>query len=122
MEKIVLIVDDAATIRSLVKFAIGKSGYKVIEATDGLEGYAAAEKEKPHLIISDLNMPNMNGLEMVKKIKEHNTLKDIPIFMLTTEASTERSNEGKVAGVTAWIVKPFTPEKLLAAIQKVLGP
>lgn len=121
MSKKILIVDDATTVRSLAKFALSKAGYTIVEAEDGAIGLQKAKSEKPDLIISDLNMPNMNGLEMCRAVKSDDALKATPIFMLTTEASAEVAKEGKDIGIMAWIVKPFAPDKLLAAVNKVLG-
>ena len=121
MSKTILLVDDAMTVRNLAKFALSKGGYTIIEAADGVEGLKAAQGNKIDLIITDLNMPNMNGLEMAKQIKENPDLKGVPIFMLTTEASQTTAQQGKEIGILAWIVKPFVPDKLLGAVQKVLG-
>ncbi len=121
MPKNVLVVDDAMTIRNLAKFALTKGGYNIIEAEDGVKGLEMVGKNQVDLVITDLNMPNMNGLEMAKSIKSNDATKAIPIFMLTTEASQELAMQGKEIGVMAWIVKPFVPEKLLAAVQKVIG-
>lgn len=121
MAKTILVVDDAMTVRNLAKFALSKGGYTIIEAEDGVQGLNAAKGNTVDLIISDLNMPNMNGLEMAKAIKGDAALKHIPIFMLTTEASQEVALQGKEIGIMAWIVKPFVPDKLLAAVQKVVG-
>lgn len=121
MGKTVLIVDDATTVRNLAKFSLTKGGYTVLEAEDGAIGLASAQASKPDLIISDLNMPNMDGLQMARAIKSDDNLKHIPIFMLTTEASAEIASQGKDIGIMAWIVKPFVPDKLLAAVNKVLG-
>lgn len=119
MAKLILIVDDAATVRKLARFTLQKAGYEIVEAADGVEGLAAAQTQKFDLIITDLNMPNMNGLEMVGKLKE--SASTTPIFMLTTEASQEVAQKGKELGVRAWIVKPFIPESLLSAVQKIAG-
>jgi two-component system chemotaxis response regulator CheY len=121
MSKTILVVDDAMTIRNLAKLALGKSGYNILEAEDGVQGLAKLKSEKVDLIISDLNMPNMNGLEMAQAVKSDAAYKDIPIFMLTTEASQDIALKGKEIGIMAWIVKPFVPEKLLAAVKKVIG-
>ncbi len=121
MSKKILVVDDAMTVRNLAKFALGKAGFTIVEAEDGVIGLEKAKAEKPDLVISDLNMPNMNGLEMCRAIKGDDALKDTPIFMLTTEASADVAKEGKEIGIMAWIVKPFAPDKLLAAVKKVLG-
>lgn len=121
MTKTILIVDDAQTIRHLTRFALSKGGYNIIEAEDGVQGLKMLEKSSVDLIISDLNMPNMNGLEMCRNIKANERWKNIPIFMLTTESSQEVALQGKEIGIMAWIVKPFVPDKLLAAVQRVVG-
>jgi two-component system, chemotaxis family, chemotaxis protein CheY len=121
MAKTILVVDDAMTVRNLAKFALSKGGYTIIEAEDGQKGWEAIQANTVDLVISDLNMPNMNGLEMSKKIKTDDRFKAVPIFMLTTEASQEVALQGKEIGIMAWIVKPFVPEKLLGAVQKVIG-
>lgn len=121
MAKTILVVDDAQTIRHLTRFALSKGGYNVIEAEDGIQGLKMLEKGNIDLIISDLNMPNMNGLDMCRNIKNSDKFRQIPIFMLTTESSQETALQGKEIGIMAWIVKPFVPEKLLAAVQKVVG-
>ena len=121
MAKTILVVDDAMTVRNLAKFALSKGGYTIIEAEDGVKGWEAIQANAVDLVISDLNMPNMNGLEMSAKIKSDDRFKATPIFMLTTEASQEVALKGKEIGIMAWIVKPFVPEKLLGAVQKVIG-
>lgn len=121
MGKTILVVDDAQTIRHLARFALSKGGYTVVEAEDGVQGLKVLEKNSVDLIISDLNMPNMNGLDMCRSIKTNDRTKDIPIFMLTTESSQDVAAQGKEIGIMAWIVKPFIPDKLLAAVQKVVG-
>lgn len=119
--KTILVVDDAKTMRSLAQFALTKAGYKVLEGGDGLEGLKVLGANQVDLIISDVNMPNLNGLEMVQQVKANESWKNIPIFMLTTESSEEVSLKGKALGVKAWIVKPFNPDSLLAAVKRVLG-
>ncbi len=121
MAKTILIVDDAQTVRHLTRFALSKGGYNIVEAEDGLQGLKALEKSAVDLIITDLNMPNMNGLDMCRSIKSNERLKHIPIFMMTTESSQEMTLQGKEIGIMAWIVKPFVPEKLLAAVHRVVG-
>ncbi|MES2616189.1 MAG: response regulator [Bdellovibrionota bacterium] len=120
MGKFILVVDHTATLRHIAGYTLKKGGYEVVEAEDGITGLAALKNNKIDLIISDLDMPNMDGLEMVKNIKTDRKLKDIPIFMLTTNASAEAAHKGKSLGVTAWIVKPFVPDKLLEAVNKLL--
>lgn len=121
MSKTILVVDDAKTIRDLAKFTLGKAGYTLLEAEDGAIAWSIVQKEKIDLIVTDLNMPNMNGLEFSEKVKTSDNFKHIPIFMLTTEASQEVAMKGKQIGILAWIVKPFVPEKFLAAVNKVIG-
>lgn len=118
MTKTILIVDDAKTIRHLTRFALAKGGYNILEAEDGAQGLQVLEKSTVDLVISDLNMPNMNGLDMCRAMKSNDKMKDIPVFMLTTEAQQEFTIQSKEVGIKAWIVKPFVPEKLLAAVQR----
>ena len=120
MTKTILIVDDAKTIRQLTRFALAKGGFNILEAEDGVQGLKLLEKSDVDLIISDYNMPNMNGIEMCRAIKGNERLKHIPVFMLTTESQQEYTIQGKEIGINAWIVKPFVPEKLLAAVQRVV--
>lgn len=121
MGKTILVVDDAMTVRNLAKFALSKGGYTILEAEDGVQGLKVLEGNTVDLVISDLNMPNMNGLDMCRSIKGQEKFKALPIFMLTTEASQEVALQGREIGIMAWIVKPFVPEKLLSAVQKVVG-
>jgi len=121
MSKKIMIVDDAVTVRQLVKIALSKYGFEIIEGVDGEDGLNKAKEHKVDLVISDLNMPKKNGLEMVREIRNLEDYAKVPIFMMTTESSQEVALEGKKIGVTAWIVKPFKPDQLLAAINKVLG-
>ncbi|BBH53643.1 MULTISPECIES: response regulator [Fluviispira] len=120
MAKTILIVDDALTVRNLAKYALSKGGYNILEAEDGSVGLAVTRSNTVDLIISDLNMPKMNGLEMAKAIKSDPKTQNIPIFMLSTVASQEVAQQGKEIGIMVWIVKPFVPDKLLAAVKKVL--
>ena len=121
MSKKVLIVDDATTMRELVKFTLTKAGFEVIAAEDGAIGLKAALEHKPDLVVTDLNMPNMNGLELAAQLKQSDETKNIPILMLTTEAGKDYAAKGKEIGILGWIVKPFDPEKFSAAIKKVLA-
>tara|TARA_R110000868_G_scaffold189695_1_gene432927 strand:+ start:115135 stop:115503 length:369 start_codon:yes stop_codon:yes gene_type:complete len=120
MSKKILTVDDSASIRQMVTFTLKQAGYDVVEAEDGVEGLAKAKSETPHLIITDLNMPNMNGIDMIKSVRQESSHKFTPILMLTTESDDSKKSEGKQAGATGWIVKPFNPEQLLKVIAKVL--
>lgn len=120
MGKTILVVDDALTIRNLAKYALTKGGFTILEAEDGSVGLAVARANAIDLIISDLKMPKMDGMEFAKAIKSDPKTKDIPFFMLSTEASQELAKQGKEIGIMAWIVKPFVPDKLLLAVKKAL--
>jgi two-component system, chemotaxis family, chemotaxis protein CheY len=121
MSKKILVVDDAAMIRNLTKKHAQNKGYEVVTANDGMEGLKAVESEQFDLIFSDVNMPNMNGLEMVRKIKEIPQKKFIPIVMLTTESNEKLKQEAKEMGVKSWMLKPFNPVKFLTTIEKIIG-
>ncbi|HNY21461.1 MAG TPA: response regulator [Treponemataceae bacterium] len=116
----ILIVDDSVSIRQSVRFILEQNGYTVIEAADGLEGLKRLAENKVQLVISDINMPNMDGLTMVKKVRETEGIKFLPILVLTTESQGSVVEEGKKAGATGWIVKPFNNEKLIETIKKVI--
>jgi two-component system chemotaxis response regulator CheY len=119
MTKTILIVDDSASIRQVVGIALKGGGYNVIEAVDGLDALSKLNGQKINLIISDVNMPNMDGISLVKKIKENPDYKFTPILMLTTESDESMKEKGKVAGAKAWLVKPFKSAVLLSAISKL---
>lgn len=119
--KSILIVDDAVSMRGLVAMTLKNAGYEVIEASDGQDALRKLETKKVNLIITDLNMPNMDGITFIKAVKANPILKLIPIIMLTTESQAEKKLEGQKAGAKAWIVKPFKPETLLEVIKKVIG-
>jgi len=122
MAKTILIVDDSASLRQVISIALKGAGYNVIEGEDGVDGIKKLDGTKVHLIISDVNMPNMDGLTMVKKIKEMPAYKFTPIVMLTTEAGADKKDIGKAAGVKAWMVKPFKPDQMLDAVSKLIMP
>jgi two-component system, chemotaxis family, chemotaxis protein CheY len=115
----VLIVDDSVSVRQSTRFLLEQGGYAVLEAADGLEALKAMATCKPNLVITDVNMPNMDGLTLVRKIRESGEHKFVPILVLTTESQGSVVEEGKKAGATGWIVKPFNGEKLLDTIKKV---
>jgi two-component system chemotaxis response regulator CheY len=117
--KTILAVDDSSTIRQMVTFTLKEAGYKVLCAVDGVDALQQTSEQPMDLIITDLNMPNMNGIELIRQVRSLAAYKFVPILMLTTESSPEKKQEGKAAGATGWIVKPFTPEKLVAVVQKV---
>ena len=122
MGKKVLIVDDSRTIRQQVSFTLAKSGFEVVEAEDGCDGIAKL-KANPDIamIISDVNMPNMNGLEMVEAINKDAALKHPPVVMLTTEGAAEMVDRAKRAGAKGWLVKPFKPDQLVAVVTRLAG-
>lgn len=122
MAKTILIVDDSASLRTAVKIALTGAGYEVIEGCDGRDGLAKLDGRKVHLIISDVNMPNMDGISMVKEIKQKPDYRFTPIIMLTTEAGSDMMEQGKAAGAKAWVVKPFKPEQMLQAVSKLVLP
>lgn len=116
----ILAVDDSASMRQMVSFTLKGAGHDVIEACDGVEALALAKKGAVDLVISDVNMPNMDGIALIAELRKLATYKFVPILMLTTESSTDKKGQGKAAGATGWIVKPFNPEQLLATIKRVL--
>lgn len=122
MAKTILIVDDSASLRQVVAIALKGAGYDVIEGCDGQDGLAKLDGTKVHLVISDVNMPNMDGLTMVQKIKEMPAYKFTPIIMLTTESGADKKDVAKAAGVKAWMVKPFKPDQMLDAVSKLIMP
>lgn len=117
----ILAVDDSASMRQMVAFTLKGAGYDVTEAKDGVEALNLAKKNKFNLVITDINMPNMDGITLTKELRMLAAYKFIPILTLTTESSAEKKMAGKQAGATGWIVKPFNPEQLLATVKKVLG-
>jgi len=123
MPKTILIVDDSSSLRTVVNMALTRAGYDVLEAADGLEGLARlGSGGKIHLIISDVNMPNMDGITFVSKVKQHPQYKFTPVIMLTTEDQAGRKEQGRLAGAKAWMVKPFNPPQLLDAVSKLILP
>jgi two-component system chemotaxis response regulator CheY len=117
----ILAVDDSASMRQMVSFTLQGAGYKVIEAFDGQDGYEKAQQVSVDLVLSDVNMPRLDGIGLIKALRELPNYKFTPILMLTTESATDKKGEGKAAGATGWIVKPFNPEQLLSTIKRVLG-
>ena len=116
----ILAVDDSASMRQMVSFTLKGAGHDVIEASDGVEALGMAQKGPVDLVISDVNMPNMGGFELVKALRDKPQYKFVPILMLTTETSTEKKQQGKSAGATGWLVKPFNPETLLKTLKRVI--
>lgn len=122
MAKTILIVDDSASVRQVVTIALKGAGYDVIEGCDGADALKKMTGQKIHLIISDVNMPNMDGIAFVKEVKKLPDYKFTPIIMLTTESQETKKQEGQAAGAKAWIVKPFQPDQLLNAVSKLILP
>lgn len=116
----VLTVDDSPSIRQMVKVTLEPAGHQVIEASDGAQGLSKAQASRPDLVITDLNMPNMNGLELIRALRKLPQLTGLPIVFLTTESSDAIKQEAKSAGATGWITKPFKPEQLLAVVNKLV--
>jgi two-component system chemotaxis response regulator CheY len=124
MAKTVLVIDDAASIRQVVKLVLGEEGYVIVEAEDGLDAVSKLDGKDIDCIVCDVNMPNMNGIEFLEKVKTDDALsayKFIPFIMLTTESSESMKAKGKELGAKAWLVKPFQPEQLLESIKKLIG-
>ncbi len=121
MGKTIMTVDDSASVRQMVNFTLKTSGYDVIEARDGKDALAKIGGVRVHLVIADLNMPNMNGIELIRALRADPAYKFVPIIMLTTESQASKKQEGKEAGATGWIVKPFKPDQLLNVVKKVIG-
>lgn len=122
MAKTILVVDDSASLRQVVSIALKSAGYDVIEACDGKDALSKLNGAKIHLIISDVNMPNMDGITFVKEAKKLPNYKFTPIIMLTTESQEGKKQEGQAAGAKAWVVKPFQPAQMLAAVAKLIMP
>ncbi len=118
--KVVLTVDDSPTIRQMTNLVLQGAGYQVIEAVDGVDALDKLNGQEVHLILTDINMPNMDGIELTRKVRGSADHKFVPVIMLTTESQVEKKQEGKAAGATGWIVKPFTQDQLLAVVKKVM--
>lgn len=116
----ILIVDDSSSMRQMVSFTLKAANHTVTEAADGSEALALAQKTAFDLIITDVNMPSMDGLTLTREIRKASACKAAPILLLTTESATDKKSEGRAAGATGWLVKPFHPDSLVATINKVL--
>jgi two-component system, chemotaxis family, chemotaxis protein CheY len=122
MAKTILIVDDSASLRQVVSTSLKAAGYDVLEGCDGVDALTKLDGRKIHLIISDVNMPNMDGIAFLKAVKQLPTYKFTPVIMLTTEAGDDKKREGQAAGAKAWVVKPFQPPQMLNAVSKLILP
>ncbi len=118
--KTVLAVDDSASLRQMVSVVLRGGGYDVVEAVDGLDALSKMAGRELDLVLTDLNMPKMDGLEFTRQLRAMPAYKFVPVILLTTESNTEKKLQGKAAGATAWIIKPFDPDQLLAVVKKVL--
>ena len=121
MGKVIITVDDSASVRQMVSFTLQAAGYEVITAVDGQDALGKLNRGAIHMVITDLNMPNLDGIGLIRQLRADAKHKFLPIIMLTTESQVEKKQEGKAAGATGWIVKPFKPEQLVAVVKKVLG-
>lgn len=121
MAKSILAVDDSASMRQMVKLTLGTAGYQVVEASDGREALTKAKAGSFHMVLTDLNMPNMDGLTLIRELRTLAAYRGIPIVFLTTESDTGKKAEAKAAGATAWIVKPFQQDQLLGVVRKIIG-
>lgn len=120
MSKTILIVDDSATMRQMISFTLGQAGYQLAEACDGLQAFEWAKLNRADLVVTDVNMPKMDGITLVEELRKLPTYKFTPILVVTTESGPEMKQKGRAAGATGWIVKPFSPEKLVETVQKVI--
>jgi two-component system chemotaxis response regulator CheY len=121
MAKTILSVDDSASIRQMVKLTLSGAGYDVIQANDGAEGLEKAKGAKVDMVMTDLNMPVMNGLALIKELRKLPAYQGVPILFLTTESDATLKSEAKAAGATGWITKPFQQDQLISVVKKVLG-
>ncbi len=117
----ILTADDTATMRQMISFTLGSVGHEVVQAIDGTEALQIAQTRKFDLVIADINMPNMDGISLVKSLRTLPDYRFTPILILTTESQEQKRQQGRSAGATGWIVKPFNPEQLLTVVKKVLG-
>lgn len=122
MPKTIMIVDDSASLRQVVSIALRGAGYEAIEARDGQDALTKLTGQKVHLIVSDVNMPNMDGISFVKAVKALPAYRFTPIVMLTTESQADKKAQAQAAGAKAWVLKPFNPPQLLSVVQKLVLP
>lgn len=121
MSKRVLVVDDSLSTRKVEAFVLSGAGYETVEATDGKDALSKLAATKVDLILTDLNMPDMDGISLIRAVRSGTSHRMTPIVMITTESGDASKLQGKAAGATGWIVKPFTPEQLVAVVKKVMG-
>jgi two-component system chemotaxis response regulator CheY len=121
MTKIILAVDDSGSLRQMVSYSLQAAGYSVVQAIDGQDGLKKAKEKTVDLVLTDQNMPIMDGLTLIKSLRGLTSYQKVPILMLTTESSDEMKAKGKAAGANGWLVKPFDPKRLIEIVQKVIG-
>lgn len=121
MAKTIMTADDSASVRQMVSFTLKDAGYDVTEAVDGKDALMKLNGSTVNMLITDLNMPNMDGIQLIREVRGQQQYRFMPIIMLTTESQDSKKQEGRSAGATGWIVKPFKPEQLVAVVKKVLG-
>ncbi len=117
----ILAVDDSASMRQMVSFTLQNAGYEVVDAVDGVDAFDKANRRRFDLVLTDQNMPNMDGLTLIRSLRALPSYARVPILMLTTESSDEMKSKGRAAGATGWLVKPFDPNRLTEVVRKVLG-
>ena len=117
---LILAVDDSPSMRKMVSFTLTGAGYQVVEAVDGVDAYEKAQAQSFDLVLTDQNMPRLDGLGLTRKLRDHPKYKSVPILILTTESSDQMKQAGRAAGATGWLVKPFDPTRLIEVIQKVI--
>lgn len=121
MRKTIMSVDDSASVRQMVSFTLENAGYRIFTATDGKDALEKLKAAPVDMVITDLNMPSMNGIDLTRQLRAMPQYRGIPIILLTTESQADKKAQGKLAGATGWIVKPFQQDQLLAVVKKVLG-
>ena len=122
MGKKILAVDDSGSLRQMLNFSLRTGGYQVVDAVDGVDGLAKAQATQFDLVLTDQNMPNMDGLTLIRSLRALPAYRQVPILMLTTESSPEMKSKGREAGANGWLVKPFDPNRLLEVVGKCIGP
>lgn len=121
MPRVIMTVDDSTSIRQMVNFTLAQEGYEVVEAVDGKDALSKLNMKRVDMVLTDLNMPNMDGIDLIRQLRENQKFKFMPIIMLTTESQQSKKEEGKKAGATGWIVKPFNPDQLVSVVKRVIG-
>ena len=120
MAKRILTIDDSKTIRDMLMLTLADAGFEVVQAVDGQDGLDVLDREQVDVVITDINMPRMDGYEVIRQVRSNAAYKSMPILVLTTESEADKKNLARVAGATGWMVKPFDPDRLIATINKVL--